>query len=409
MYRIIFYSILLAFSGVANAQMHLDSYDTLTKSQEISIQGVVDYSASSLQNQLTNKFIFGGEISTAIKDLSNEKHKAINRAGIDAGGEISYSNYDINLFKNKDWGIRINAGYHNFGGVLYSKDLFGLAFYGNEPFLGDTLSMSGTDVSFTSFQKVGFGFIAPKTRSSASINFYNISNRINGDFRGLEIIQTADGNSVDLAMDGEVELPQNNKFSQGVGVGFDLDFKISVAWYKERTARIQFLAKNVGFGYMHEAQKKYSFDTSFVYSGLRFDQIIGDNSLLGDSTASLLDTVGITAGTSNPFFVLPGFFQVGKMVDLNSEYKLQSFFGARVYPTLIYSPFVFAGVDYRAVEWLNVGASLAYGGFAGLKGGIYANMNWDKIQMGLGTDNLTGIVSGKGNGSSMYLRLACRL
>ena len=99
--------------------------------------------------------------------------------------------------------------------------------------------------------------------------------------------------------------------------------------------------------------------------------------------------------------------QIGKMVDRNSDYKLQSFFGARVYPTLIYSPFVYAGVDYRPKDWLNVGASVATGGFAGLKTGIYANLTWAKGQIGLGTDNLIGLVHKSGNGESIYIRLRC--
>ena len=97
---------------------------------------------------------------------------------------------------------------------------------------------------------------------------------------------------------------------------------------------------------MNESQKRYSFDTTILYTGFEFSDLIGDNAILSDSI-NLLDTLGIASSDVNPVFMLPGYLQVGKMIDRNSSYKLQSFFGIRLYPTLIYSPYVFAGVNYK--------------------------------------------------------------
>ena len=389
------------------SQMQIGTYDTIEYSNDILINGVVDYSANSIEKDIMSKFYKGGFIDEAMKDKSFDKHRAINRAGLDIGGDIVYRNYTTKIFKNKNWGMQFQAGYYNFGGVLYSDDLFGLAFYGNERYLGDTIKMSGTDISFTAFQKFGFGLVDAKTKSSLSLNLYNISNRVSGDFRDLDIIQSEDGMDVSVIMDGEVEMGQSSSFSQGLGVGVDVDYRLNVAWYKERDAKIQFLARNVGFGFMTETQQRYSFDTTINFSGFRFSEILGDNALLSDSV-NLLDTLGIQSTDVKPVFMLPGYLQVGKMVDQNSEYQLQSFFGARVYPTLIYSPFVFAGVDYKPIDWLHVGASVSYGGFAGFKTGLYTHMNWDKIQVGLGTDNIIGLVHKSGNGESLFIRLRCK-
>jgi len=401
--------LLTAFFAVDSwAQMQIDSYDTVEYNQEFFLSGVADFSASAIENNITTKFYKGGFIDEQMKDKSFDKHKAINRAGADIGGELVYRNYKTKIFKNKNWGMQFQLGYNNFGGVLYSNDLFGLAFYGNERYIGDTIKMSGTDLSLVSFQKFGFGLVDAKTKSSVGLNVYNISNRVSGNFRDLEIAQSADGNDVSILMDGEVEMGQSGKFNQGFGVGVDVDFRLTVAWYKKRDAKIQFLAKNVGFGYMYENQKQYSFDTTINYSGLTFSDLIGDNAIIADSV-NLLDTLGINSSDVNPVFMLPGFIQVGKMVDRNSEYKLQSFFGVRVYPTLIYNPYVFAGADYKALDWLNVGASFSYGGFAKFKTGIYANLSWDKFQAGFGTDNIIGMVSKKGNGQSLYIKLRCTI
>ena len=107
--------------------------------------------------------------------------------------------------------------------------------------------------------------------------------------------------------------------------------------------------------------------------------------------------------------MLPGFLQVGKMIDQNSRSKVQSFFGTRVYPALIYNPFVYFGVDCKPYDWLHAGANFSFGGFAGFKAGVYANLTWNTFQIVLGTDNFVGLVYKEGNGESLFIRLKCRL
>lgn len=396
----------LFFFNIGFTQVLPEYYDTLVHEHELIVKGGIDYSSSAIQKDILSKFYRGGFITNEIKDNSFSRHSAINRAGIDASAEIAYINYKSRIFKNKPWGYIIKAGYNNFGGVLYSKDLFGLAFYGNSMYVGDTINMSGSDLSFTAFQKVGFGFIHEQTKTHVSLNFYNISNRISGDFRTLELAQNSAGDEVSLVMDGDVEMADNLNFLQGFGAGFDVDYKLAIDWGKERTAFIQFQLSNLGFAYLHEKQKTYSFDTTFNFTGLRFNEIIGDNAIISDSL-SLLDTLGIVSGTSNRTFLLPGHIQIAKIVDEHQSTKLQSFFGVRLYPTLIYNPYLFAGVDYRPIDNLHIGASMSYGGFAKLKGGLYASYRTGKINLGIGTENIVGFFSKKANGESINIRVGC--
>lgn len=401
--------ILVGFIGFgANAQLGVDIYDSTVHSHEIGAKGILDYGASAVQNGLTNKFIFGGLIDSTIKDNSLNRHLGVNRIGFNAIGEVYYRNYNPRLFKNKDWGYEIGGGSNYFGGVLYARDMFGLAMYGNLNYVGDTLQMSGMDVSYTAMQKIGFGLFDFKSKSSVRLNFYNISSRINADFRDLEVIQSEDGYEVSLAMDGEVEMTQSSKINQGFGVGVDLDFRVPITWLNDKEAYMQFKAENLGFGYMYEAQRKYAFDTLITYDGFRFQQLIGEGNYFSD-TINIMDTLGIKSSEVNSGFLLPGFIQVGKMVDRNAEYDLQSFFGIRIYPTLIYSPFAYAGVDYRFSDHIRAGASVSYGGFSGIRLGAYGQFDWDRIGVGIGSDNFSGFMRSGGNGTSMYIRAVCRL
>ena len=381
-------------------------YDTLERNQEFILTGNIEYSGTAVQKAVVSKFYRGGLIDDAIKSASFDRHKGVNRFGFDATSELTYINYQKKIFKKKSWGFLVKAGYSMFGGTVYSKDLFGLAFYGNKNYVGDTMQMSGTDLTMMAFQKVGFGLIDPKSKSSITLNVYNVSNRLSGDFRTLEIEQPASGDEVNLTMDGEVSMRNNLNFIQGIGAGIDVDYRLPIDWGENNTAFIQFKANNIGVAYLNQAQKEYSFDTTFSYTGFRFEQILGDNAIFNDSI-DVLDTLGIKSGNKHRTVLLPGYIQVSKIVSVNPDKKLQSFFGIRMYPTLIYTPYLFAGMDYAPIEGLHFGVNLSYGGFARFKGGLYASYRKGKLNFGLGTDNAVGLFSSRANGESVYLRVGC--
>ncbi len=383
-------------------------YDTTSIAQEIVVDGNICYSGTSIQKDITSKFIWGGFISEDIKDASFNKHRAVNRLGGVLSGQIEYRNFNKRLIKSKNWGYLIKGGYDVFMGALYSKDLFGLSFYGNDRYKGSTIDMSGTDFTSMSFQKVGFGLIDARSKSNVSFNIYNVSNRISVDVRDAELFQNELGDQVELSMDGEVELKNNKKFNQGIGFGFDLDFTLPISYGDNKKAFVRMEAKNIGFAYLYEKQKRYVLDTTIQFSGFEFDQVIGENSIFADSV-SLLDSIGVKSTDVNRTVLLPGFIQIGKIVDEMSNRKIQSFFGIRMYPTLIYSPFVYAGIHYNPVKWVQVGANLSYGGFAQLQGGIYTNWQVGNYSIGIGTENVIGLVSRKANGESLYFKLRCAI
>lgn len=359
-----------------------------------------------MQNQLYSKFIFGGLISSEIKDASDARHKGLNRVGGYFSSEIEYRNYNIKPFKKRNWGMVFKGGASTFGGGIYSDDAFGLVFYGNDRYVGDTMRMSGMDLTLASVQKFGVGCIDITTKSSVSINLYNMNNYMSGSFRDFEIAQSADGQDVALTLDGELSMRNTKSFNQGLGLGVDVDFKLPIAWGNDQEAYVQILAKNIGMAYLYEEQKYYRIDTVIEFSGVEFEDVIGDNALVVDSI-DVLASLGVSSENKKRAVLLPGFIQVGKIVDRHSEKKLQSFFGIRLFPSIIYSPYAYAGLHYKTTDWLSLGANLGYGGFTNFRGGFYANANFDKISIGLATENVVGLVSKKGSGQSLFIRFRC--
>jgi hypothetical protein len=397
----------LVGSQFASAQLLPIQYDTLPRSQEVILSGGLSYSGSAIQNQFFSKFLYtGGLISPEVKDASDARHKGLNRVGGFFMGDVEYRSYNLKPLKKRDWGMVFKGGAIAFGGGIYSDDAFGLVFYGNDRYVGETMEMSGMDLTFASAQKIGVGLIDNKTKSNVSVNLYNMNNYLSGGFRDLQITQSDDGQDVTLVMDGEMMFRNSSSFSQGIGLGVDVDFKLPVAWGQDREAYIQIMAKNVGMAYLHEDQRFYRIDTTIQFSGLEFEDVIGDNALVLDSV-DVLAELGVSSQMTRKAVLLPGFIQVGKIVDQHSEKDLQSFFGVRLFPSIIYSPFVYAGLHYKTTDWLSFGANVSYGGFTNFRGGLYANLDFEQISVGLASENIVGLVSKTGSGQSFFIRLRC--
>lgn len=403
--RIVLLFIICGKALLSNAQWLPTFYDSIDYKNEILVSGNVDISASAIYKELSSVFYRGGHISSEMIQRSLERHGAVNRIGVDLSSEITYRNFNP-LFKNRDIGFQVKAGAYYFGGLLYSKDLFDLAMNGNSEFFGDTADLSGADLSFTAFQKVGFGLLSTKSRSSLSLNFYNIQDRIDLTMRDAHLIHSPDYDSIVISADGSYTGKSNRRFDQGFGLGIDLEYYMPFQWGSGKTSYIEFKANNIGFGYMTQEQTTYRMDTSVTYSGFRFDQLFGDNPI-DFASLDILDTLGVRKSSTKKAFLLPGFIQVAKIVDERFEGKWQPFFGIRVYPTLVFSPMAFAGLDFAPMKQMHLGLSASYGGFAKFRAGFYASYALSRFRFGLGSENLVGVISKKGNGESINFRLSC--
>jgi hypothetical protein len=392
---------------LSNAQSWLPiQQDTLLeKRHELIFSGTADYASTSLHKSLTQKLFYGGEITDEIKDKSLKLHRGINQFGFDLNAEIEYRNFQVNLFGKSTWGFTVKAGYYSFINALYSKDLFKLGFYGNDSFIGSTASISGTQFAAYGYQKIGFGWLDKKSKSSVSLNIYNLSNYSDALVRTGEIFQSQSIDSLSIAFDGRASFTNGTSFFKGFGAGLDADIRLTVPTKNNNVVYYQFLAKNVGFTSLRESMNRYSGDTVFTFTGLTLNQALNGGSFL-DSNFSVLDTLGVQQSQAKTTVFLPGFLQFSKLVDANSTRKLQEFYGIRLFLSSIYNPLVFAGLDYRIhlgkTNALNVGLNACYGGFSKFRFGIYSNLRIKNWNLGLASENIIGKT-----GQSILIRLQC--
>jgi hypothetical protein len=121
---IVFLSVSL-FSLSQNSQpIYFDSLGN--KGVFLELDESIDYHSTSLKNDLSKTFIWGGEIDASMKDRSFDRHKGINRFGFYNSNELRFLHLSKPFLGKENVGWGIKAGYYVAGSLSYNKDLYGL-------------------------------------------------------------------------------------------------------------------------------------------------------------------------------------------------------------------------------------------------------------------------------------------
>ena len=403
---------LLLNSVFGNAQTNLpEGFDTIKGyGKQLIINGQFDVQSTSFKNEMLNKMVYGGYINQDMKDRSFDKHGNINFAGILSNNDITYFHGSDSLFKKGrlDWGIK--AGYYALGSVKYGKDPFGLVFYGNEGYLGDTAFLTKTNISFTRFQKVGFGLRDKVTGSYLFLNFVNVQDQFKGEITKGQLYQSADASVVKLNLLGDLAYTAGKQFSKGVGLCIDAGYKLKVPWIKGTQTVMELSVSNIGFAMINSPMQRYQADSTYSFTGFTLNQLFGENSPFNRDDYSVLDSLGIDHdSTYTRAYALPGYIQAGKLIDYNSAKKWQSFFGVRLFPTLKSNSVIYAGAAYKPMKSVLLVANVNYGGFTTFRGGLVATYVGEKFNLSLGTDDVIGLCYSGGFGKSAFLRTVWNL
>lgn len=402
LYRWTSFAALLFLSTAGWGQFFLPQLvDSAKHKYELQLRGIVDYSSTAIQRDLFQSFNNGGMMSADLIAENANRQKAQNYLGLELLGQLDWINFNTSIGK-RNWGYILRAGHYSYFSSQYTADAFRLVFQGNQSFSGDTAHLSGTEFNGVSLQKVGWGLIDKKSRSSVVLNLVGLTS-----YQRLSVIEgyysrdsTTGGESVKAT--GEFLTTPKHPFYKGIGLSFDLDFRMKTLWLKDREAIFQFSVQNVGLAYLPQ-MNRYLFQTDLEFNGWTLGELSNADS--SDFSEEWKDTLGLKTSQNEQMVFLPAFVQVGKLVDENSEAPFQSYFGARIYTTLNYRPMAYAGLQFQWRQKLRTGLQLSYGGFTLFRTGMYLQYTGEKWRFGLGSEDLYGALSPRGKGQSLFINL----
>ena len=367
---------------------------------EISLSGVVDFQATSVGKDITKSFIYGGFIDDAMKLSSSNRHDEINRFGIDLNTEVVYKNHKVNLFKDSLKGLLVKVGVFSFSSLIYSKDLFDMAFYGNDMFTGDTAYFTGSQFNSFAFQKIGIGWLNKKSKSSFSLNFIGVNNYLNGVINESYLYHSQDADSLEFLLSGEGVRPKKTPYYKGFGLAIDMDYRFKMKKNEKEFVHFQLVMRNLGFAYLLNTENYIANGVATVDS-YQINDLINSESIFSNPE-EVSDGLSDTIITKGSLVMLPAMFQFTKLVDYNSLNRFQGFFGFRGYLNNAYVPMLFGGLDFKAAKWCRFGAQASYGGFSQLRWGMYSSFNFKNFNLGIASENLFSKT-----GESILIKLSC--
>jgi hypothetical protein len=360
-----------------------------------------DYASNAIGKNIVQSFFYGGFIDQNMKNSSIERLQNINQFGLDMNAELSFrSKGDLTKKENSPFynhGYIVQAGYHQFSSLVFSRDAFRYAFEGNSLFLGDTADFSGTRFNSMGYSKIGFGIFNRSTNNALTLNVISLNQFASGNMETASILQDSQNDTIQMDYAGGFSFAKNGGFSKGFGISFDVDYRIQTN-ENDHAMTFQLLAKNIGF-MLPTQMTRYAADSSFQYTGFNLNQLVQQNLL---STMSLADTLGIEKGTDKRALLLPGFIQFSKLVDMQATQRIQSFYGARMFLSQNYIPYFFAGVHGRVTKHWSTGLSASFGGFSQLKWGMYSSFQLSRWNIGVASENLFSKT-----GESIILQVKC--
>lgn len=378
--------------------------DTLKSTRTLSLDGSAELSTTGMNNGMINRFLFGGAISEDVIQGNMDKQKTINRGGAILSGNIMYTDLKVNLFKKEKIGYGMQYGYDQVAGITYTDQLFNLIFDGNKNYANANMKLAGSSIRNMSFQKIGFGLFHKPTKSSLFFNLVGVNSYFNGGISSGTIYQSSELDTLQLEAKGSFSQPYRKTFFKGVGFSVDFNYNIPIRFLKNNRAILQLQVHNLGFAYVDGGVKKYTMDSTYRYTGFSVSQLF--NGAMSKET-SVLDTLGIQQKGANKWLILPFYVQLSKAVNEEFEGEWQSLFGVRFYPTSSARPLIYAGVDYRPLKSLHIGAMASYGGFASFRGTFYLQYKIKQFGIGIGADNIIGSFSKKGFGQTYNIQLSC--
>jgi len=344
--------------------------------------------SSGITQKFINKFLFPNHID---RDLKDETLKKLNENNLFGGSILGQFNL---FFDSKNYASKISnifgIGFSSNiqGNLSFTKDLFKLTFYGNQPFAGEYLSLNNTSFNKVSYSNIEFSIgktiSGKKARKSLWIDLGLVLGHsfTNFELEKASIYTEENGDYLDINIENsKFHFSDTLSLSLVQGFGVKLDFHYS---YQSKKTTFLFSAENLG-GIRWNSTTTASLDTTLRFDGIEIGSIFQLSDSVLNEISTLDSLIKIKNGSSfkNLPINLTAYFQKELnffRIDFLLRYRVNSNF----------TPHTRFGANLN-LSVFQPGITVAYGGHSNLQAGINADIKLiKKIKIQVGTNNLLG-------------------
>lgn len=385
------------------SQLMLNDPSLLEEFPEKSIiySGFGYYGSTALDNETTSLFNNGGFYSPSLKLETQKRLRNYNYLGAEYSNKLEYTDSGSELIAGMGHYVNIESAGSQ--GLIFSKDLFNIIFEGNGNYVGDTAWLSRTEYSGYGYQKIGFG-IANKGKFKAGLGILNFTNYRSGILDKSYLYTSPAADSIFLEAEGRFK----NGTGSSTGIGIGIDFEIvsnllSTDSIVSSSRGFVLGARNLGVYIGNSNTQHYRMDTSYSFTGFEVNSLTDIQAELFASE-KLTDTLLPNAESKRHFELLPAEVYFYSPADPIGK-KLQVIYGFRYRIKSATQAMVTFGINYRASEQLQLNTYLIGGGFNYVQWGVSLDKKFNQVNLGLGFNNMIGLLSKEGYGKSASLTL----
>ena len=339
------------------------------------------------------KFLFGGNISE--KEKGNlDAYEKYRRSGFEIDQEFGIKV----LNSNSENGWYLNFQHLNSGAITYPQLLYNAVFDGNTN-IENEISLDQMKFHYRKHQIFHIGIV----RKNLEIGFA-IGNILEENYGKLNTEnQLLFNNPYEWTVDinPEMVITENtNNFLLQNGNSLGLDLRIFKKIEKNKGQFYYDISlKNIGVVILHNNIKELNYDTTFVYSGLRIEDLINIDSTLQNLSSDLEpQNINQNKIITSPFTFNSHFSYLFK----NMTYYSTVFYRHNSQ----YLPKIKFGCRHNINKNISLGTQISYGGYTKFQWGSQIIIEHQKLLYSISINNLLGAIPsvGKSFGINFHLK-----
>lgn len=389
------FSLLFFSCCCLNLLAQTDPFFADSTKHSVRVTGDFSLRSTAFPLEMSDRFINGGEITSAMKENGLALHGTSNYLGAEALAQINYLSPIQNIFgiKNAFWGIHLGSTALSYN--QYSKDLYQLVFFGNAPYAGQELNLSNTILSSTWFHSLGVsgGWVQRNVGVFKNIHFrftpafvYGVRNS-RFELKQGSLLTEENGEYINMDFTGSYHATDSlyQAFSPG-GFGAKLDLNVLFELPK---SKLEVSISDFGI-VAWDHKRNHKLNSSFSFVGVEIEDVFNlqdslfeiaefQDSILGNSTENL-----------NAF--LPMAAAIYFEHTFSEHWKLKNWAKYRLVNN--YFPFLMSQLNYGFNNF-TAGFSMSYGGYASIQAGLVLGYQNKHFKITTGTTNVLGFIDQK--------------
>lgn len=399
---------LFSVSIVANGQMKHPVFHDTRGNYSVGMYGRYQLSSNAISSSMVWQVFQGKFLDRKLREQASNRLFEKNGLGLD----LDYGIYARHLPDSTNgFGWYINIADRTHAHVVFTKDVFDVAMFGNANFAGKTANFSGLRLSFLSYKQFEAGILKPievasgKWMIGLGVSMLAGNRNLDLSISEAEMYTDTDGEYLDAVVKGRIQTASLNSTQYFDNTGLGMSAALSVAFESERFG-VRLDATDLGFIRWNQNLKDTELDSTLRFEGIDI------NLFSGDGFASInLDTA--LAGFSNAreaesySTVTPGRIRVEGFYRLKKK-DIQIYAGLQYRIAAGYLPYGYIGTRTSLPHGFFIDGRFAYGGYGSWNLGLELRKKFtDVFEIRLGTNNLEGYVLPMfGTSQSAYLSFA---